>query len=164
MLCDQTIFNVQFLLGLVLTKLATEDHLYVSCRVDTICTLHVDSDRSCINLYNYNDNIFIKTNSFPSPSNEYYGPDSVLLGGNVIYVSAVNKHCIYTLSMDGTLLGKHGRRGNGGDGELLFPRAAATDEVDNLLVCTYNHRLQVITRDGKWHIVNTDKKIDHGMP
>ena len=63
--------------------------------------------------------------------------------------------------MDGSLLGTFGRQGRGDAGELRVPRAAATDPDDNLLVCdSYNNRLQVMTRDGKWHIVLTDKKIE----
>ena len=62
--------------------------------------------------------------------------------------------------MDGRLLGKHVRRENGGAGELLFPRAAATDEDDNLLLCDGpNQRLQVMTLDGEWHTVRIDKKM-----
>ena len=62
--------------------------------------------------------------------------------------------------MDGTLLGTHGRGGSRGSGMLEFPRAAATDEDDNLLVCDHNNnQLQVMTRDGEWHIVRTDKEI-----
>ena len=44
---------------------------------------------------------------------------------------------------------------------LQYPRAAASDEDDHLLVCDHlNDRLQVMTRDGKWHIVRTDVEIE----
>ena len=148
-------------LGSVLQNVATGKHIGVSSRGDTICTLHKDDDRSCITLYNYKEKQFSKIKSFPSPLSYWYQSFTVALGSNVIYITNIKKQYIYTLSMDGTLLGTYGREGGRGAGMLQYPRAAATDGDDNLLVCDWsNRRLQVMTRDGKWHIVRTDKDME----
>ena len=149
-------------IGAVLLRVATGKHIDVSSRDDIICTLHRDDDRNYITLYNYKEKQFAKIKSFPSPSSGRHLADAVALRSDVIYISDFAQSCIYTISMDGILLGTHGRCafGPGGAGELLGPRALATDEDDNLLVCDFgNGRLQVMTRDGEWHIVRTDKAI-----
>ena len=67
--------------------------------------------------------------------------------------------------MDGTKLAEHGHRGEQDvAGELCGPRVAETDSKDNLLVCdTANHRLQMMTRNGKWQLLQCDDDLEEPM-
>ena len=81
----------------------------------------------------------------------------------MIYVAYGNENCIIVVSLEGTVKATHGRTGRGGAGELCGPRAAVTDEQDQLLVCDeVNCRLQLMTRDGEWRLLHTDEEI--GIP
>ena len=136
-------------LGSVLQRVATGKHIDVSNHGDTICSLHSDDSGSCITLYQCNEKQLVKTKSFLSP-NLGFDYNSIALGRNVIYVADSYEMYIYTLSMNGRLLGTHDITGHGDAGELWNPRTAATDGDDNLLVCDgANCRLQVMTPDGK---------------
>ena len=111
-------------------------------------------------MYTYCDNNFTKTNSFQLTfTSEYDIP--VSLGSDVIYVANQDKHCIHVLSLDGTELAKHGRFGHYVvAGMLDYPHAASSDSKDNLLVCdTGHHRLQMMTRNGKWQLLQCNNKI-----
>ena len=114
-----------------------------------------------ITLYTYREKQLNRTKSFKLQFTSFSDCHiTISLGHDVIYVSYFVDCCIYVLSLDGTVLTKHGREGRGGAGELHGPRAAATDAQDNLLVCDYfSQRLQVMSHRGDWRLLQSDEKI-----
>ena len=125
-----------------------------------MCTMSGPGGRTphIITLYTYNDKQFTETNSFKLQFISFYDI-TIGLGNDGIYIANPSEHCIYVFSLDGTVLTKQGRYGGGGSGELKNPFAASTDAQDNLLVCDIgNNRLQVMTRKGKWRLLQRDEE------
>ena len=154
---------MHFVLGVRLKQVAKDKHVQVRCRSNIVCAMkspQLFDKRGTLSLYSFNDNDFTKTNSFQL-SFLSESKITISLGSEVLYVATQDTHCIHVISLDGTQLATRGKDDRTHDWDKLdYPRVAAVDSNDNLLVCdSNNNRLQMMTRDGKWQLLQCDEKI-----
>jgi DNA-binding beta-propeller fold protein YncE len=67
-----------------------------------------------------------------------------------LYVTDTLKHAVYTLDLEGHVLGSFGKRGNG-DGELNYPTDIAATKDELIVVDALNFRVQIFDRNGTFH-------------
>jgi len=73
-----------------------------------------------------------------------------------IYLCAFAENCIYEFTSTGQRLAQYGRWGSTDAGDLYWPRGMCIDAHDNVIIAdTNNSRLQLLTPDGSWTVLET---------
>lgn len=67
-----------------------------------------------------------------------------------LYVTDTLKNAVYTLDLDGNILGHFGKRGNG-NGEFNFPTDIIATNNELMVVDAMNFRVQIFDRNGTFH-------------
>ena len=98
--------------GTMKKKIAPGFYECVRSRGDTVCAVGrtFSDEPNTLKLYKNNVDDFVVMKSFTSPTS-IMGNITIALGRNVIYVAVWDEHCIIVLSLEGTVLAKHGREG-----------------------------------------------------
>ena len=80
----------------------------------------------------------------------------------MLFACLTNEHRVDILSLRGDLLCQAGKQGSDGAGLFKTPFMGATDSEGYALFTDYdNYRLQVLTPQSKWHVVEMEPKVKH---
>jgi DNA-binding beta-propeller fold protein YncE len=120
------------------TDIAFDDkgHIFVS--------EYGDHDR--ISVFDANDRFLYQIGSFGQGDGEFSRPQSMLIEGDLIYLTDAGNHRICVFKTDGTWVRNMGRCGSA-PGEFRFPYGLAESRDGNLIVCEFgNNRVQKIDK------------------
>ena len=85
-----------------------------------------------------------------SGDGQFYGPCSISIIGEVMYIADCNNHRIQKLTTGGKFLHKFGKEGSG-QGQLSYPRGVVVDSKNRVIVSdSGNNRVQVLSQVGGW--------------
>ena len=85
-----------------------------------------------------------------SGDGQFYGPCSISIIGDVMYIADFNNHCIQKLTTGGEFLHKFGTFGLH-QGQLWCPRGVVVDSKNRVIVSDCdNNRVEVFSQDGDW--------------
>ena len=85
-----------------------------------------------------------------SGDGQFYGPCSISIIGEVMYIADCKNHCIQKLTTGGKFLHKFGEKGSC-QGQLRCPGGVVVDSKNRVIVSDGgNHRVQVFCQDGDW--------------
>ena len=88
--------------------------------------------------------------SYGSGDGQFYGPCSISIIGEVMYIADIGNHRIQKLTTGGKFLHKFGKVGSG-QGQFKCPRGVVVDSKNRVIVSDRdNHRIQVLSQDGNW--------------
>ena len=86
---------------------------------------------------------------------------SLGIANNLLYVCLACENRIDIFSLDGQLKSSTGRKGNGAAGELHGPCIGAADAAGTALISDFaNNRLQLLSGNGQWSILQLQPRIE----
>ena len=88
--------------------------------------------------------------SFGSGDGQFYGPCSISIIGEVMYIADSYNHRIQKLTTGGKFLHEFGKEGSG-QGQFKYPRGVVVDSKNRVIVSDRdNHRVQVFSQNCDW--------------
>ena len=85
---------------------------------------------------------------------------TLCISNNLLYACLSGDNRIDMFSRDGHLLSSTGSNGHGGPGQLRCPFICATDAAGDVLIADHtNHRLQLLSANGQWSIVQLQPPV-----
>ena len=88
--------------------------------------------------------------SYGSGDGQFYGPCSISIIGEVMYIADSYNHRIQKLTTGGKFLHEFGKEGSG-QGQFKYPRGVVVDSKNRVIVSDRdNHRVQVFSQNCDW--------------